>query len=57
MVGVQENNMTESKVFLLEDYDFLNQMHDEIIDDIVVKYNQLELVFNDLHFSHTKNYR
>lgn len=32
-------------------------MHDEIIDDIIVNNNQFELVFNDLHFPHTKNYK
>ena len=49
--------MGEKKVFLLADYDFLNQMHDEIIDDIIVTDNHIELVFNSLHFPHIKNYK
>lgn len=57
MVGVQENNMCEIKNYLLADYNFLDQMHDEIIDDIVVNENQVELVFNSLHFPHIKNYK
>lgn len=49
--------MAEKKTFLLADYDFLDQMHDEIIDDIIVTDNQVELVFNSLRFTHKKNYK
>lgn len=49
--------MCEIKNYSLADFNFLDQMHDEIIDDIIVNDNQVELIFNSLHFSHTRNYK
>ena len=49
--------MNENKTFLLSDYIFLDQMHDERVDEIDICENQLELVFNSLHFPSEKNYK
>lgn len=47
--------MGEIRDFLLSDYDFLEQMHDEQIDEIIISENKLELIFSTLHFSYDNN--
>ncbi len=49
--------MVENKEYLLSNYDFLDQMHDETIDKISIDDNKLELTFNSLHFLHGKQYK
>ena len=49
--------MIEKREYLLSDYDFLDQMHDETIDEISINDNKLELTFNSLHFPHGKQYK
>ncbi len=41
---------------MLSEHYFLDQMHDEKINEITINKNEIALIFNELHFLHTKKY-